>query len=334
MRVGSSRSRPIGASIRPGARARPPRDEREVRPLERALADERRSGAGAPPRERATTSRPGRVAVEPVDDPGPPGLPAGELARRARRRACRSRARRPDGRRGPAGLSTTSRCSSSPDDRAASARRRAAPGAGVGGRELDLLAALEPVALRPRAAVDERARLDRALGRAARAERASREEAVEPLARRLGRNDEHGPLTERAATSSVPPRLLRPAVARRQRAEQDRDADHDEAVGEVERRPPAEVDEVGHVAEADAVDEVRDAAADQQAERRPGSTGCRAPERAKKTSIQTDGDRRQRRSRRRRRREEAEGDARSSATRWIESGPSTCADSSRRERGS
>ena len=49
--------------------------------------------------------------------------------------------------------------------------------------------------------------------------------------------------------------------------EQDRDADHDERVREVERGPVPEVDEVGHVPEPDAVDEVRDAAADQQAER-------------------------------------------------------------------
>ena len=48
---------------------------------------------------------------------------------------------------------------------------------------------------------------------------------------------------------------------------QQHDADHDEAVGQVERRPVAEVDEVGHVALADAVDQVRDAAADEQPQR-------------------------------------------------------------------
>ena len=70
-----------------------------------------------------------------------------------------------------------------------------------------------------------------------------------------------------------------------ERREEDEDAEDDEAVREVERRPEAEVDEVGHVPEPDAIDEVRGAAADQ----RPsaiGRIGCRAPERAKKSSIQ------------------------------------------------
>ena len=45
------------------------------------------------------------------------------------------------------------------------------------------------------------------------------------------------------------------------------DADHDERVGEVERRPPAHVEEVGHVAQPDAVGEVREAAAEHEPER-------------------------------------------------------------------
>jgi hypothetical protein len=46
-----------------------------------------------------------------------------------------------------------------------------------------------------------------------------------------------------------------------------RDADDDEAVGEVERGPVLEVEEVRHVPEPHAVDQVRDAAADHEPER-------------------------------------------------------------------
>src|SRR5690242_17190676 len=63
-----------------------------------------------------------------------------------------------------------------------------------------------------------------------------------------------------------PPDLFPGAVGAQQREEQDPDSDHDEAVREVERGPPPEIDEVGDVPEPDAVDEVRDAAADQEPE--------------------------------------------------------------------
>ena len=63
-------------------------------------------------------------------------------------------------------------------------------------------------------------------------------------------------------------------------------------VGEVERRPPAEVEEVRHVAEAHAVDEVRDAAADQQPERRREHRVPRAGAR-EEDDHPADGDRRQ-----------------------------------------
>jgi hypothetical protein len=52
-----------------------------------------------------------------------------------------------------------------------------------------------------------------------------------------------------------------------QRGEEDEDAEHDEAVGEVEGGPEPKVDEIGHVPEADPVGEIRGAAPDQQAER-------------------------------------------------------------------
>ena len=57
------------------------------------------------------------------------------------------------------------------------------------------------------------------------------------------------------------------AIAEDERAEEDRDADDDEGVREVERRPRDEVEEVGHVPEPDAVDEVGDASADDEPER-------------------------------------------------------------------
>jgi hypothetical protein len=51
------------------------------------------------------------------------------------------------------------------------------------------------------------------------------------------------------------------AIADDERAEQDRDADDDERVREVERRPRDEVEEVGDVPQPHAVDEIGDAAA-------------------------------------------------------------------------
>ena len=52
-----------------------------------------------------------------------------------------------------------------------------------------------------------------------------------------------------------------------QAQQQQRHADHDEGVGQVEGRPVRQVDEVRHVAVSDTVGQVRDAAADQQAQR-------------------------------------------------------------------
>src|SRR5437867_3136733 len=59
------------------------------------------------------------------------------------------------------------------------------------------------------------------------------------------------------------PRL---AVGEDHREEQDPDADDDEAVREVEGRPEAQVEEVRDVPEPDAVDEIRDTAADHEPE--------------------------------------------------------------------
>ena len=80
-RVGSRRSRPIGASMRPLARARTPADEREVAAFDLATPDrilERcvrllRAGDDEEPRG---------VPVEPMNDPGPLGVvPAGSAQR-------------------------------------------------------------------------------------------------------------------------------------------------------------------------------------------------------------------------------------------------------------
>src|ERR671934_2276742 len=60
------------------------------------------------------------------------------------------------------------------------------------------------------------------------------------------------------------PRL---AIGEDEREQQDRDPDDDEAVREVEGRPEAQVEEVRDVPEPHAVDEVRDAAADDEPER-------------------------------------------------------------------
>ena len=62
------------------------------------------------------------------------------------------------------------------------------------------------------------------------------------------------------------PRTVRLPLREHERGEQHDHADDDEAVGEVERRPPLQVDEVGDVAEPHPVDEVRDAAADHERE--------------------------------------------------------------------
>src|ERR1700730_2703641 len=57
------------------------------------------------------------------------------------------------------------------------------------------------------------------------------------------------------------------ALGEHERCEQDEDADHDEAVGEIECRPPAEVEKVSDITEPHAVEQVRGTAADHEAER-------------------------------------------------------------------
>ena len=97
--------------------------------------------------------------------------------------------------------------------------------------------------------------------------------------------------------------------AANEREQQDRDADDDERVGEVERRPGLEVEEVGDAAEPDAVDEVRDAAADHEPERNRQHRVARARAREEEQHP-ADGERGEDDDDRRRAREEAERDAR------------------------
>ena len=170
-RVGSPRSRPIGASILPGARARPAAHEREVRALERALAHElaQRCVRLLRARERDQARR---VAVEPVDDARPLRVAARDLARRARRRACRSRGPAPGWTTRPGRLVDDEHVLVLPDD----ARRRRARGSRGRRRDLgqlDLLAALQAVALR-RARRRRRARRPRPPAPRPRASRAAR----------------------------------------------------------------------------------------------------------------------------------------------------------------
>ena len=114
MRVRTRRSRPSGASIVPLARRRPALDERQVLALDLAPRASRACSA----RVRRLASRDHHqargVAVEPVDDPGARrDRRRRRRARRAPRRASPPRCPRAGCTTSPAGLSTTSRCSSS-----------------------------------------------------------------------------------------------------------------------------------------------------------------------------------------------------------------------------
>src|SRR5580765_386175 len=70
--------------------------------------------------------------------------------------------------------------------------------------------------------------------------------------------------TCRRVTGGLRPARL--ALGERERGEEDDDAGHDEAVGEVERRPPAQVEEVCDVAEPHPIEQVRHAASDHEPE--------------------------------------------------------------------
>ena len=158
----------------------------------------------------------------------------------------------------PAGLSTIEQVLVLPDDRDVELLGGCSSAA-LGDLDVDLLPALEPEALRPRLAVDEHgARRDQALGERARVELGPLgENAVEPRP---------GVRAQERESGAVPRRGLVRSDAD-ERGEQQPDADDDEGVGEIERRPVGEVEEVGDVTEPDPVDQVRDAAADHEPER-------------------------------------------------------------------
>ena len=273
-RCGRCRSRPIGASIRPRPRPRRARDEREVAALDLAPADRLLQPACASS-ERATTSRPGGVAVEPVDDARPVVVSAGrvELEQPVHERPGRRPGARVDDETGR--LVDDEQVLVLPGDVEVHRLRRELDRLG----QLDdhVLPALEPVALGPPLAVDEHgAARDQPLGEPARADLGARgEHAVEPRPPQ-GRESGESPTRRGAAVA---------AVGARERGEQHRDADDDEGVREVERRPVAEVEEVRHVAEPDAVEQVRDAAADHEAERdRAAPDGARPSARRRRAS--------------------------------------------------
>ena len=182
---------PVAADRRldpPGPRARPPAHERLVAPLELPGAHEllqlRVRLLAARDDEQAR-----RVAVEPVDDAGPLlVLPTRGQADEPVHERAASHGPATGWTTTPAGLSTTRMCSSSQAIRSGTSSRSSPAGHGLGHRQLELLAAFEPVRLRPPLAVHERgALLQQPLGRRARADLGQRgEEAIEPLARGLG----------------------------------------------------------------------------------------------------------------------------------------------------
>ena len=171
-----------------------PAHEGEIDPLERPLPNELLQAGMRLGRPRHH-HQPGRVAVEPVHDPRPvvvaPRNLAGQRVHESPRRVSGPRMHDEACR-----LVDHQKVLVLPDDRRLGRRRF--DRSGRLGRELDLLPAFETKALRPRNAVHQRAELDCALGRGARAE-VRREETVETLPRRIGGNRE----LHRAATSSV-----------------------------------------------------------------------------------------------------------------------------------
>jgi len=167
--------------------------ERRVRALEGALPHELHQPLVCVLRPR-DGQQPRGVAVEPVHDPGPLGIAARAAAgqRIDERVAAVPRAGVDDQ---PGRLVDDQDVLVLPDD--VRRGRRDNRSRCLLLRQLDLLAACEAEALRPRASVDERAPGDGALCRRPRAEQA-REEAVEALAGGVRRDVQ----AHRAATSS------------------------------------------------------------------------------------------------------------------------------------
>ena len=260
MRVGSPRSRPIGASIRPvRERGRPCTSAMYVRsnarsrtssvqPLVRLLASAR-APSGPTCRGRAGGRR--RAAS---------GSPPRDLRRRAHRRASRSRAPRPDEPR--ARPACRRRAGARPPRRSRAAGGAGRSGTATSSGSVDLLPALEPEALRARDR-RRRARPPRPRARPLRANRGARRETG-----RAARPPPAGGTLHRAATSSV----RRGGRGSRSAATSAASRIATPITMKLSARLNAghqpQVDEVRDVMQPDPVDEVRDAAADQQPERR------------------------------------------------------------------
>ena len=198
----------------------------------------------------------------------------------------------------PAGLSTTSRCSSSQRTRRSIASATGADTAGGSST-----ATSSP----PRAGGSSPGAPSTSTAPSAISQ--FREPARPDLRVRGERAIEPVGLSDAKTESGQPCASLLHSVGSRERREQGRHADDDEDVGEVERGPEAQVEEVGHVAEPDAVEQVREAAAQHEAERdrQHRMAGAGASE---EHEHPDDGERRQRDHDRRRAREEPEGDPR------------------------
>ena len=271
--------------------------------------------------------QPGRVAVEAVHDPGPLRVAAARSSRRARRRACPLAWPAPGMDDEPGRLVDDEQVLVLPRDRAAPA----APARPA--RRLGVAAARPP--RRPRAGSSSAARRRRrarppstARSAAAREPTCVGEEAVEPRPGRAGGTSAQGRFTapRRRACAAAAASAARSATTSAR--EQDRDADDDERVGEVERRPASR----GRGSRS------RDRGGrGRRGSRRcrrsagrapPGSTGWREPRAREEDEHPDDGDRRQRRSRPPSRCEKSPNAIPEFCTWWIESGPTTCTDSS------
>ena len=114
--------------------------------------------------------------------------------------------------------------------------------------DLELLTALQAVALRSHAPST------RTAPDASRRSAAEREPISGSSARNRSRRSPAASSGTRVRNVWNRPRPLVRALGKQQRGEEDEDAEDDEAVGQVESRPEAEVDEVGHVAEPDPVE--------------------------------------------------------------------------------
>ena len=263
MRVRTRRSRPIGASIVPvRAGGRPSTSARYSRRIV-ARARATPSARGATASLLATTSSPDvsrsrRWTIPARQSSSPPAIAPRQ---RLGERALAVPARR-DARRRP--RACRRRSGARPRRRSRTARRRV----GVRRRRARRAAARRTTTrspprtrwpLRAARAVDEHAPgLDQPRGLRARAER-PREERVEPLAGGL----------RPASSSQLPSR-------RRSIDEHEHDdADRDRRVRDVERRPVRQLDEVDDRALADAVDDVAERAAEQQARRQPDPAAAR-----------------------------------------------------------